>query len=195
MSEARAAGLIGPNAILQMMPVLERMAGREGGMVLLRQAGVAGLPDGQQMIPEGEAARLHQWLRREMGAAAPAMSAEAGRNTARYILAHRIPKAAQRLLSLLPAPLAARALARAISQHAWTFAGSGRFRSLGPWCFEIADNPLVRGESGDACLCHWHAAVFETLYRALVHPDCRCRETSCGAQPGQSVCRFEITYR
>jgi divinyl protochlorophyllide a 8-vinyl-reductase len=195
MSEAPVAGLIGPNAILQMMPVLERLAGREGAMNLLWQAGVAALPDGQQMIPEGEAVRLHQWLRREMGEAAPAMSAEAGRNTARYILAHRIPAVAQRLLRVLPAPLAARALARAISHHAWTFAGSGQFSSHGPWCFEIADNPLVRGEASDTCLCHWHASVFETLYRDLVHPDCTCRETCCGAQPRQGVCRFEITCR
>ena len=58
MSEAAHAGLIGPNAILQMMPVLERMAGPEGALRMLRQAGVEALPDGQSMIPEGQAASV-----------------------------------------------------------------------------------------------------------------------------------------
>ncbi len=195
MSEAADAGLIGPNAILQMMPVLERMAGPEGALRMLRQAGVEALPDGQSMIPEGQAARLHQWLRGTMGDQAAVMAAEAGQNTARYIMKHRIPGPVQTVLKVLPAPLAARALSGAITKHAWTFAGSGAFTAHGPWRFEIADNPIVRGEESDTCLCHWHAAVFETLYRKLVHGDCTCRELACGAQPGVGACDFEITRR
>lgn len=192
MSEQGAAGLIGPNAILQMMPVLERMAGPQGALGLLREAGVAALPDGTQMIPEGEAARLHQWLRGSMGEQAAPMAREAGIGTARYILAHRIPAPVQSVLRILPAPLAARALSRAISRHAWTFAGSGTFRVVTPWHFEIADNPIVRGENSATCLCHWHAAVFETLYRAVVHPVCTCHEIACCAQPGQGACVFHL---
>lgn len=187
------AGLIGPNAILQLMPVLERMAGRDGALRMLRQAGVAALPDGSEMIAEGDAARLHQWVRAMMGDQAAEMTQAAGQGTARYILAHRIPNPAQRLLRLLPAGLAARALSWAIAKHAWTFAGSGRFRVVGPWRLEIADNPLVRGEISDICLCTWHAAVFQTLYRDLVHPRTTCQEIACCAQAGQAACVFELS--
>jgi hypothetical protein len=51
----------------------------------------------------------------------------AGRRTADYLLAHRIPKPVQALLKALPARLAARVLLSAIARHAWTFAGSGVF--------------------------------------------------------------------
>lgn len=193
MSEPASPGRIGPNAILQMLPVLERVSGREGALSMLRRAGLADLPDGTAMIPERDAARLHQWLRRTMGDEARPMAREAGIGTARYILAHRIPQPAQRLLRVLPVPMAARALSRAITRHAWTFAGSGAFRARGPWRFEIADNPIVRGEQSAACLCHWHAAVFGTLYRALVHPGCTCREIVCCAQPGRGACVFELS--
>jgi divinyl protochlorophyllide a 8-vinyl-reductase len=147
------------------------------------------------MIPEGDAARLHNRLRLEFPSRAPDLARAAGFATGDYILAHRIPKSAQQVLSLLPAPLAARALSTAIARHAWTFAGSGAFRVVDPWTFEIDDNPLVRGEHGLAPLCHWHAAVFERLYATLVHRDVRCVETRCGAQPGSHVCRFEVVRR
>lgn len=184
---------IGPNAILQMMPVLERMAGPDGALRMLRQAGVSALPDGTEMIPEGDAARLHQWLRATMREEAASMAHEAGEGTARYILAHRIPKPAQALLRILPPELAAWSLSRAIAKHAWTFAGSGKFRVRSPWQFAIEDNPIVRGEQNADCLCHWHAAVFERLYRDLVHPDVTCREIACCAQPGQWACVFALS--
>lgn len=185
-------GLIGPNAVLQLAAVLERREGAERTAHLLADAGLASLPDGEHMMPEGDAARLHRRVRAEFPARAPDIARAAGFATGDYILAHRIPKPAQTVLGLLPAPLAARALARAIARHAWTFAGSGQFRVVDPWTFEIADNPLVRGERSAAPLCHWHAAVFERLYGRLVHPACRCVETRCSAQPGAPSCRFEI---
>lgn len=187
-------GLIGPNAVLQLLPVLERVEGRAGAAGMLARAGLRDVPDGSRMIPEGDAARLHHLLRAETGPRAPALAAEAGRRTADYILAHRIPRFVQIALRALPAPLAARALARAIAKHAWTFAGSGRFRVVSPWCFEIAHNPIIRGESSDTPLCHWHAAVFARLYQVLVHPRVQCDETHCAALGGAPVCRFELFY-
>lgn len=187
-----APGLIGPNAILQYLPVLDRAAGRQGRDQLLAQAGLATLPDGRQMIPESQAARLHQYLRRADPQRAPALAEQAGRATADYILAHRIPRPAQAVLRHLPAPLAAWSLSRAIAAHAWTFAGSGRFIRKTAWRFDIAHNPLVQGEIGDRPLCHWHAAVFGQLYARLVHPACRCIETECGAQTGGGPCRFTL---
>ena len=91
----------------------------------------------------------------------------------------------------LPAPLAAWFLAPSIRNHAWTFAGSGEFRLISKYCFEIVNNPVVRGEQSDHPLCDWHAAVFARLYQVLVHPDFICEEVTCCAQ-GHDACRFEL---
>ncbi len=184
-------GLIGPNAILQLLPVLDRAGGPALRGQLLQAADVT-VPDGTTMIDEAPAVRLHQQLRRALPDRAAALLSEAGTGTADYILAHRIPRAAQILLKALPAPLAARLLAKAIDRHAWTFAGSGGFTVISPICFDICDNPVVRGELADRPICAWHAAVFARLYQVLVHGDVVCRETACCAQ-GARACRFELT--
>lgn len=187
-----APGLIGPNAILQLLPVLDGLGGPRRRASMLDAAGIQVIPDGLSMIPEADAARLHRQLRLEEPERAPRIAAAAGRETANYILANRIPRPAQWVLKLLPRGPAARVLSRAIARHAWTFVGSGRFHVLDPWTFEIVENPLIRGESSSVCLCHWHAAVFERLYQSLVAPSCRCHETSCGAQGNHSRCRFRL---
>ncbi|MEM8569659.1 MAG: bacteriochlorophyll 4-vinyl reductase [Pseudomonadota bacterium] len=183
---------MGPNAILQMAQVLSRVLGEDGAARLLARAGISALPDGSTMIPEKDAARLHQQVRRDAPNEAVEIATEAGVLTARYILAHRIPNPAQIVLKLLPPSLAARALSKAISKHAWTFAGSGAFRVVDPWTFEITNNPLIRGEHSETPICHWHAAVFAALYSELVAPGCRCIELSCGAQSGETACMFRI---
>ena len=191
--DARAtAGLIGPNAILQLVPMIERLGGPERARQMLARAGVFEMPDGTAMIHERMAARLHQQLRLEEPELAPCLSAEAGRRTADYILANRIPKPVQTLLRLFPAASAARVLSGAIARHAWTFAGSGRFEVIDPWTFQIRQNPIVRGEHSQTCLCDWHASVFARLYADLVDPRCTCRETDCGAIGAGHVCRFEL---
>ena len=194
MSEDMARGaLIGPNAVLQLLPQIERIGGAERVAQMLAEAGIFDVPDGSHMITEGDAARLHQVLRRDEPELAPQLASKAGRATADYILAHRIPEIAQLMLKLMPAPLAARALSKAIAKHAWTFAGSGSFRVVTPWRFEIVDNPIVRGERSDTPLCHWHAAVFERLYQVLVDRTATCREVACCAVTGGNTCRFDIT--
>ncbi|MCK0148859.1 bacteriochlorophyll 4-vinyl reductase [Marivita sp. S6314] len=187
-----SGALIGPNAVLQLLPQIERIGGEARVVQMLAEAGIFHVPDGSQMIPERDAARLHQVLRRDEPDMAPQLATQAGRATADYILAHRIPEIAQLLLRMLPAPLAARALSKAIEKHAWTFAGSGAFRVVTPWCFEIAQNPIVRGEHSDTPLCHWHAAVFARLYQVLVHPKSICREVACCALDHAHACRFEV---
>lgn len=142
-------------------------------------------------MPEGPAARVHQALRRIEPEMAPNLSWAAGVGTGRYILQHRIPHAAQRVLRWLPASLSGALLGRAIARHAWTFVGSGGFRIAGPLTFEIADNPIVRGETSDHPICHWHCAVFQTLFADLVSPDLRCEETACCAM-GAPACRFVL---
>jgi divinyl protochlorophyllide a 8-vinyl-reductase len=188
-----AAALIGPNAVLQMLPVLEQQGGPALRDRMLRAAGLSAPPADTGMMPEGPAARLHQAVRRALPQDAPRIAAEAGRGTGAYILAHRIPQRAQSLLRRLPVPVANWLLARAIAQHAWTFAGSGRFEIAPgrPLRFRIHDNPVVRGERSDTPLCQWHAAVFEKLFTDLVHPDLRVHETACCAM-GAPACEFVV---
>lgn len=152
-------------------------------------AGIFDPPADDGMMPEAPAARMHQALRAIEPELAPALAWAAGERTAQYIMTHRIPSAAQALLRVLPARLAGQLLAKAIAKHAWTFVGSGRFSMDGPLCFVIADNPIVRGEQSEHPLCHWHAAVFETLFRTLVDQELRCVETTCCAA-GADACRF-----
>ena len=190
-SFGRPNGRIGPNAILQLVPVLERAGGQALRDHILARGGIFELPDEDGLMPEVPAALVHQAMREELPDLAPGLAWAAGCRTGRYILRHRIPIAAQRVLRVLPGSLAAPILSRAIARHAWTFAGSGRFRRVSAWVFDIADNPIVAGETADQPVCHWHAAVFETLFRELVHPKAKCREVPCCAA-GAPACRFEI---
>lgn len=196
MSEAAhaAEGLIGPNAILQLVPLIEQLGGPELVQDMLQKTRIA-LPDGSCMIPEQEAARFHRLLRECEPDRAPSLAAEAGRRTGRYILEHRIPGHAQRLLRVLPPQMSARLLSKAIAKNAWTFVGSGHFRAVSPWEFAISDNPVIRGEISETPLCVWHAAVFEELYRVLVHPAAHCFEAHCAAQSNHKTCRFALRLR
>ncbi len=184
---------IGPNAVLQLVPVLDECFGRAGRDALLSSSGIESLPDGSAMIDELPVARLHQQLRKTAPREAPVLARRAGRATGDYILEYRIPRLARHLLAVLPGFMASRLLANAIARHAWTFAGSGCFRivSLSPLVFDIEDNPVVRGESSDRPVCDWHAAVFERLFRKLVSDDYRATEVYCSAQ-GYPACRFLI---
>lgn len=178
---------IGPNAVLQLVAVLDREMGRQ-----VRDRVFAGLrlpPPDSGMICQAEAIAAHRALRAALPGRADALLAAAGQATADYILRHRIPAVARVVIRLLPAPLGARALARAIERHAWTFAGSGRFRvaSLSPLIFELQGNPLAQ----DGAECVWHAAVFGRLFSRLVWRNARVVETACAGQGGD-LCRFEL---
>ena len=184
---------IGPNAILQHLPVLDAAIGERLRGALLYRAGVAEPPPDAGMLPEDEVARLHHAVRLFLPDRAPEIQRAAGQATGDYILAHRIPKPAQRLIRALPAWAGARLLSAAIAKHAWTFAGSGRFQILGfhPLTLEISGNPLAHAPA-DGPICDWHVAVFERLYGALVWPRLRVVEVACSAQ-GARVCRFVIS--
>ena len=190
---------IGPNAVLQLMAALKAAGLTRLSAPAFAAAGVAEWLDTPPttMVEEHRVARLHQTVR----SVAPEgegmlLMAEAGRLTADYILAHRIPRPAQALLKILPARLAARVLVPAIGAHAWTFAGSGRFsgRAGPPTVFELTGNPLCAGERATEPVCAWHAAVFQRLFQVLVSPAARVAETSCEAR-GDSCCRFVLDWR
>jgi divinyl protochlorophyllide a 8-vinyl-reductase len=187
---------IGPNAILQHVPVLDAEIGVALRGALFHRAGVALPPPNSGMIPQDDVIHFHRALRLYLPGRVQDVQRAAGRGTADYILANRIPRAAQWLIRHLPSALGARLLAAAIAKHAWTFAGSGAFRVVShkPLTFEIADNPLAQGPAVDGPVCDWHAAVFQRLFQALVWPQARVVEESCIAL-GDPVCRFVIHRR
>jgi divinyl protochlorophyllide a 8-vinyl-reductase len=186
-------GRIGPNALTQLLPLLEKAGGVEMRERLLARAGVFEMPDMTGLIDEEPVARLHRAMRAEMPELAPSLAWEAGVRTADYILANRIPKPVQAVLKRLPAWAAGPVLSKAIARNAWTFAGSGRFEVVRAWpaVFDIHDNPVVRGEQAATPICHWHVGVFERLYRVLVSDRARAREVACCAC-GAEACRFEV---
>lgn len=187
---------IGPNAVLQLAPAMDRVTGEATRRALFASLRFDPLPDPTAMIDEARVAALHGALRRQHPENAREIFVAAGQGTGDYILAHRIPHAAQTLLRALPARVAAPILTRAILAHGWTFCGTGTLsaKSGPPVVFTLSDNPLIRGEVAPAPLCHWHAAVFERLFARLVHPRAHAMETACCAA-GAAACRFEIDWR
>ncbi|MCM2560524.1 bacteriochlorophyll 4-vinyl reductase [Lutimaribacter sp. EGI FJ00015] len=191
-----SGGRIGPNALMQLAPVLDRDVGVDARHALFAAHGLMEVPDGRVMIDEALVAAIHQDMRLRHPEHARAMARAAGLATGDYLLDNRIPASARRLLRTLPAPLAARVLTRAITAHAWTFCGTGHLtaRPGHPTVFDITANPVVRGEIRPRPVCDWHAAVFERLFTALVHHRARVREVTCCAM-GHAACRFELRWR
>ncbi|MGG5811508.1 bacteriochlorophyll 4-vinyl reductase [Falsiroseomonas sp. CW058] len=193
-----SSGRIGPNAVTRLAEALAARHGAATCEAVFAAAGQARhllAPPGR-MVPEGDVTALHRTLRAMLGAAAAdGVARDAGRLTARYLLAHRIPRALQAVLRRLPPALAARLLLGAIGRHAWTFAGSGSFRSLGraPLRLAIRGGPIARAGAADHPACGYYAATFETLFRALVSPHSRAEETECEAC-GAPDCIFELRW-
>jgi len=187
-------GRIGPNAVLQLLPVLEAAGGAALRDEMLEAAGLSEPPSDTGLMDEGPAAAMHRALRRRLPQRAPDLLREAGARTGAYILAHRIPSVAQKVLKALPAAISGPILAKAIAKHSWTFAGSGAFTvvSTRPLVFELRDNPLIRGESAPHPICGWHEAVFDTLFQTLVDARLKTREIKCAAS-GAAACRFQIS--
>jgi divinyl protochlorophyllide a 8-vinyl-reductase len=170
-----APGRIGPNAILQVLDVLGDTLDRQALQGFLAQAGLTHhlTNPPQNMVDEREVVRLHRAVRSALpGAAGEAVLRHAGVRTARYLLAHRIPTLAQRLLTLLPSRLASRFLLVAISKHAWTFAGSGAFtfEPGKPAQMKLTDCPACEEVYGKDEPCTYYEATLQGLFAALVHP-------------------------
>lgn len=162
---------IGPNAVTRLAEAADDRLGTAACDRLFQEAGLAhhrATPP-ETMVAEADVVALHTALARLHPASAARIAADAGARTARYLLAHRIPRVVQIILRVLPAPLAARVLLAAIGKHAWTFAGSGRFAATvghgvtvridgGPFAATAAAVPLLA----------FYRAVFERLFEVLV---------------------------
>lgn len=184
--------LIGPNAVIQTAAALNALCGAEMAERVFAQAGLSRYLRAAPaaMLPQAEVAALNASL---AGALSPesaaAVAAEAGRRTADYLLANRIPAPAQWLLRHSPRPLAARMLLRAIVANAWTFAGAARVRGFMAGGAAVV---AIEGGATDACGCVWRRAVFQRLFSALVSRDAAC---AAACRLGAAPCRYEITLR
>lgn len=184
------AARVGPNAVIQLSSALADLEGESEQWQVFASAGYARLLSDlpHDMIDETIPARLFDTVRRCLPAdRADTVLREAGTRTGAYILANRIPGPAKTLLRLLPSPIAARLLLKAISQHAWTFAGSGVVTcSYGrPLAMTIARNPLATPG------CPWHTAVLEHLFQELAGNHLRVRHDGCCCR-GAAACTFRI---
>ena len=192
------AALIGPNAITQLATAIDRLHGRVITRSVFTRAGQAHHLEHPPaaMVDESDVMALHQAGRWLLGETAfMAVAGLAGSLTGDYILGNRIPVAARRVLPRLPDFIASRVLARAIVNHAWTFAGSGRFGcqfTREGVLFTIEDSPLTRELSSAMPCCHYYTATFERLFRALVGSRVQVSEIRCAAA-GAPDCRFLVT--
>lgn len=184
------AGRVGPNAILQTIAALDSLVARTVADDILAHAGIRRYRDcpPRDMVGEGEVGALFQALvkcvPREL---AQTVLRRSGSATADYILAHRIPRGAQRLIRLLPKHVALRVLLQAFSRNAWTFAGSGRVSiKLGRApSLSIEGNPIASLD------CVWHVAVFERLFVTLVSPTVVVEHRSCCSH-SEGCCHFSF---
>jgi len=149
--DASSASRIGPNAVLQTLAAVEERLGPEMRRALVRMARLPPRwPDG--MIPEAWFVSLVAVLRETLPAAdAEAVLEDAGRRTAAYVAAHRIPAPVRMALRWLPRRVAVPWLLAAFRRHAWTFAGAGRFETRGshPATLVLHDAPTCRASAPD----------------------------------------------
>lgn len=188
---------IGPNAVIQTARVLRDRYGTAQAATMLAEAtgrSFDTLPE--HMVDEAEVRALVRTCLAHLGPRqTQAVLREAGQRTAEYLMAHRIPRPVQWLLRALPAPLGARLLARAMAQHAWTFAGSGHFhvRYTPAPEYTITDCPLCRGLTLDAPVCDFYAGTFEELLTRLVRRDTCVAQVESAASGGVG-CRYEVRW-
>lgn len=200
MTPTDAIGRIGPNAITRVAEVMTARHGQARCWQLFAKAGIARYlaQPPTEMVDEEEVTRLHRALHDCLAAdEAARVATEAGRLTGDYLLARRIPKAAQVVLKLLPRTMAARLFTRSIAAHAWTFGGSGYFsvaRDAGGLMLCIHDNPACRELRTGKPSCHYFAATFERLYGAILGPQVRVVEVACEAADDDCCC-FRVSWR
>ena len=189
---------IGPNVVLQLIPAAIALGLGDRLQTLFKAAGFENwwTDPPKEMIAAKDAAILFCAIHKTFsGMEAEALLTRAGQMTADYLLANRIPRAAQVILRLMPRNISVPVLSNAIAKHAWTFAGAGRFqaRMTPALQFEIAGNPLCADLQTSYPSCHWHAAVFQRIFESIFHKPVRVIEKDC-ACVSDRFCRFDIIF-
>jgi len=191
----RMPGRIGPNAVLQVPEALHRAGLAAMRAAVFRAAGETGwlAEPPARMVDERRVAALHAAVLSVLGPArGTAVLRGAGRLTADYVIAHRIPRAARAVLAGLPRPLATRALARLVTAHAFTFAGSGRLaiRCGEPVVLHLSENPIAVAVPSGGLSCAYHAGAFERLCGRLLAAPARLEAADA---PADGACRIVIS--
>ncbi len=195
-----SGGRLGSNAITRVAQALPPRVGSGATWALFERAGLLHhlLQPPRDMVDGAEVRALHQELQRTLGPGqAGDVARAAGRASADQVLAHHIPRPAQRVLRALPAPLAARLLLAILRRRARALVGSGEFSASAafgqPVVLRIRHNPLCLGLSSSVPACDFHAMCLERLFQVLVHPQVRVFEVACEAC-GDAECRFEVRW-
>lgn len=188
---------IGPNTIIQLAQVLRDRHGETVASRLLVGStgyGLSTLPS--TMVDEREAQAFVRTVMEALGERPAAdLLRDAGRRTADYLMANRIPRLAQWLIRRLPRRAGLSLLLKAMQANAWTFAGSGTFTVVTtPAGAELGFHAcaMCRDMHTDGPVCDFYAGTFEHLIRTLVTRDATVREVECIATGGHR-CRFEVT--
>lgn len=195
-TRAPSGARIGPNAIIQLVAAIEHRWDADLASELLGAATPyrrETLP--HDMVDEREPLAMVRLLMGRVGTgAARVVLRDAGVRTAEYLLANRIPPAAQWVTGQLPRRAGLALLLRAIGAHAWTFAGSGRFTvqwARGWPILRFTDCAMCRGLVQDQPVCDYYAGTFEHLFRTLVAPEITVTEVTCQAQ-GAPECELRV---
>lgn len=191
------AARIGPNAVTRLAAALDARGGAVRARDVFARAGLCDLLENppERMVPEQTVAALHTALHNLLPPAdARRVAADAGRRTADYLLAHRIPRILCLVLPLLPRRIAARILLGAIARHAWTFVGSGRFVLLGGAAprFAVRGGALLHGGAPEAARAYL-AATFEGLFQALAGASARVGSSATTSEHGPGIL-FELAW-
>ena len=183
---------IGPNSVLRTLEALGDFVDAAAAEHAARAASLPPELPGS-LIPEAWFVRLVREVRCQHPAErSERVLREAGIRTGAYVTANRIPAPFRLLLRFLPARLAIPLLLRAFRHHAWTFAGSGRFRVEGPFpgTIVLEGAPTCRDGDGPDPSGSYYEAAFETLLD-LAAPGIRVREVACTAG-GAPACRYRL---
>ncbi len=185
---------IGPNAVTRLAEALT--AANDDPARVFARAGLLAclLEPPTTMVAEADVTALYAALHAELGRDdARLVGDAAGVRTAGYLLAHRIPRAAQTVLRACPPWLSQRLLLVLIAKHAWTFAGSAAFEIHHgrPARIVLTGSPLARGITDDRPVCAFYAGTFKGLFRALIDPGTDVVEVACAAA-GAPHCAFEV---
>lgn len=169
---ALSGARIGPNAVIRLSEAMAAACGasRRDDMFIAAGLGhyLTSVP--ADMVEEDHVRRLHAALAHAEPAQANSIAADAGLRTGTYLLGNRIPRLAQMVLGMMPAKWAARVLLSAIGNHAWTFAGSGRFsfRVGRPSLLAIDGSPVCADPHAGSPMRHYYAATFERIFSAVL---------------------------
>lgn len=184
--------LIGPNAIIQTVHSLRSRYGTAEANDLLQRSGqghlVEQLPEA--MVDETAFHSLVDALLAQLGESQTGqILQEAGQRTADYLLAHRIPRFFQRLVSVQPRRIGLALLLAAIRRHAWTFVGSGQFH------FTITQRPTIHIRV--VCpsvppVAHFYGGTFARLVCVLIDRQTSL-ETVASQDAGGINCIYTLT--